>query len=128
MQYVIEYFSTTSQIVTTILGFTIIIWIFWYENIGKNLKLQFGKEIKDIKVKDFYKNFEKLMIVNIDISIVLQRPKIVEYKESMIKNLATNLFLKKDQINIKATTGEGLGFIGREEGVICYAIALLKSR
>jgi 2-C-methyl-D-erythritol 2,4-cyclodiphosphate synthase len=72
--------------------------------------------------------FEKLKIVNIDISIVLQRPKILKYKESMIKNMATNLFLKKDQINIKATTGEGLGFVGREEGVICYAIALLKSR
>jgi 2-C-methyl-D-erythritol 2,4-cyclodiphosphate synthase len=72
--------------------------------------------------------FEKLKIVNIDISIVLQRPKIMKYKESMIKNMATNLFVKKDQINIKATTGEGLGFVGREEGVICYAIALLKSK
>ena len=73
-------------------------------------------------------HFEKFKIANIDISIVIQRPKIAPYKDSMIKNIAANLFLKPDQINIKATTGEGLGFVGREEGVICYAIALLKPK
>lgn len=62
IQYVIEHFSTTSQIVTTILGFTIIIWIFWYENIGKHSKLQFGEKIKDINIKNFYRNFEKLIL------------------------------------------------------------------
>jgi 2-C-methyl-D-erythritol 2,4-cyclodiphosphate synthase len=72
--------------------------------------------------------FEKLKIVNIDVSIVIQHPKIAPYKEAMIKKLASNLFLKPDQINIKATTGEGLGFVGREEGVTCYAIALLKPK
>ena len=72
--------------------------------------------------------FEKYKIENIDISIVMQRPKIAPYKESMIKKLAANLFVKPDQINIKATTGEGLGFVGREEGVICYAVALLKPK
>lgn len=72
--------------------------------------------------------FEKLKIVNIDISIVIQRPKIAPHKELMVKKLATNLFLKPDQINIKATTGEGLGYVGRGEGVVCYAIALLKPK
>ena len=72
--------------------------------------------------------FEKYKIVNIDISIVIQRPKIAPYKEAMIKKLAANLFVKPDQINIKATTGEGLGFVGREEGVTCYAVALLKPK
>ena len=38
------------------------------------------------------------------------------------------LFLKPDQINVKATRGEGLGFVGREEGVKCYAVALLEKK
>ena len=72
--------------------------------------------------------FEKLEIVNIDISLVLEQPKITPYKEEITKNLAQNLFLKPNQINVKATRGEGLGFVGRSEGAICYAISLLKSR
>jgi 2-C-methyl-D-erythritol 2,4-cyclodiphosphate synthase len=72
--------------------------------------------------------FEKLEIVNIDISIVLEKPKISIYKKEMIDNIARNLFLKPQQVNVKATRGEGLGFIGRGEGAVCYAVALLKQR
>jgi len=73
-------------------------------------------------------HFEKLKIVNIDISLVLQSPKISSYKKKIADNIATNLFLRSDQVNVKATTGEGLGFVGRGEGAICYAIALLQPR
>jgi 2-C-methyl-D-erythritol 2,4-cyclodiphosphate synthase len=73
-------------------------------------------------------HFEKLEIVNIDISLVLQAPKISPYKEQMKKNIAANLFITPDQINVKATTAENLGFIGKGKGVVCYAAALLKSR
>jgi len=73
-------------------------------------------------------HFEKFEIVNIDISLVLEQPKIAPYKEEITKNLAQNLFLNPNQINVKATRGEGLGFVGRSEGAICYAISLLKSR
>ena len=73
-------------------------------------------------------NFEKLEIVNIDISLVLEQPKISPYKEEIAENIAKNLFLKPNQVNIKATRGEGLGFVGRSEGAICYAISLLKNR
>jgi len=69
--------------------------------------------------------FEKLKIINIDITLVLQKPKISAYKKEMSKNLATSLFLTLDQINIKATTAESLGFVGKGEGAICYAVALL---
>jgi len=72
--------------------------------------------------------FEKLKIVNIDISIVLEAPKILPFKAKIAQNIAKNLFLKPDQVNVKATRGEGLGFIGRGEGAICYAISLLESR
>ena len=72
--------------------------------------------------------FEKLKIVNIDISLVLQNPKISSYKKKIAENIASNLFLTPDQVNVKATTGEGLGFVGRGEGAICYAVALLQPR
>jgi len=73
-------------------------------------------------------HFEKLEIVNIDISLVLEQPKISPYKEEITQNIAKNLFLKPTQVNVKATRGEGLGFVGRSEGAVCYAISLLKSR
>jgi 2-C-methyl-D-erythritol 2,4-cyclodiphosphate synthase len=72
--------------------------------------------------------FEKLKIVNIDISLVLQSPKISSYKKKIAENIAKNLFIRPDQVNVKATTGEGLGFVGRGEGAICYAIVLLQPR
>ena len=73
-------------------------------------------------------HFQKLKIVNIDVSVVIEEPKISPYKAEMIRNLSRHLFLKAEQINIKATRGEGLGFVGRGEGAICYAIALLEKR
>jgi len=72
--------------------------------------------------------FEKLEIVNIDISVVLEEPKILPFKKEIEQNIAKSLFLKPDQVNVKATRGEGLGFIGRGEGAVCYAISLLKPR
>lgn len=72
--------------------------------------------------------FEKLQIVNIDISIILEKPKIGPYKDQIKLNIARSLFLKPQQVNVKATRGEGLGFIGRGEGAICYAISLLEPR
>jgi 2-C-methyl-D-erythritol 2,4-cyclodiphosphate synthase len=72
--------------------------------------------------------FEKLKIVNIDITLVLQKPRISAYKKEMIRNLAASLFLTPDQVNIKATTAEFLGFIGKGEGAVCYAVALLEPK
>jgi 2-C-methyl-D-erythritol 2,4-cyclodiphosphate synthase len=73
-------------------------------------------------------HFEKLKIVNIDVSLVLESPKISDHKKNIVLNLARNLFIKPQQVNVKATRGEGLGFVGRAEGAICYAIALLENR
>jgi len=72
--------------------------------------------------------FEKLKIVNIDISLVLEQPKIAPYKDEIAQTLAKNLFLQPNQVNIKVTRGEGLGFVGRGEGAVCYAISLLMPR
>jgi 2-C-methyl-D-erythritol 2,4-cyclodiphosphate synthase len=64
-------------------------------------------------------------IVNADAVIVAQKPKLAPYMEQMKRNIAETLGLAPDQINIKATTTEGLGFSGREEGIAAYAVALL---
>jgi 2-C-methyl-D-erythritol 2,4-cyclodiphosphate synthase len=80
--------------------------------------------LRDIEKKI---HFEKFEIVNVDISIVIQQPKISPYKQEMERNIASNLFITPDRVNVKATTGEGLGFVGKGKGVICYAVVLLKS-
>jgi 2-C-methyl-D-erythritol 2,4-cyclodiphosphate synthase len=66
-------------------------------------------------------------IVNIDSVIIAQEPKIGKYFESMRGNIAGALEIDKNQVNIKATTTEGLGFCGRKEGVAAQCIALLDS-
>ncbi len=73
-------------------------------------------------------NFEKFKISNIDITLVLRKPKISQYKFQMKKNISDNLYLNPNQVNVKATTSEKLRFVGREEGVACYAVALLISK
>ncbi|MFM7703174.1 MAG: bifunctional 2-C-methyl-D-erythritol 4-phosphate cytidylyltransferase/2-C-methyl-D-erythritol 2,4-cyclodiphosphate synthase [Alphaproteobacteria bacterium] len=64
-------------------------------------------------------------IVNIDTTIICERPKILKYKEKMKEEISTILGISAKRINIKATTTEGLGFTGRGEGIACQAIATL---
>lgn len=67
-------------------------------------------------------------IGNIDATIVAQRPKIAPYIESMRKVVADTLHISIDDINIKATTTEWLGFVGREEGISSYSVCLLNEK
>ena len=62
-------------------------------------------------------------VVNVDSTIVAQQPKIFPHLSAMKANIATALGVKPDQIGIKATTNEQLGFIGREEGIAAMAVA-----
>lgn len=64
-------------------------------------------------------------IENIDATVVAQEPKLVSYIQEMRYNIANTLKIKMYQINIKATTSEGLGFIGEKLGIASYSIALL---
>lgn len=64
--------------------------------------------------------------VNIDISVIAQVPKLATFIDSMRANLADDLGLVVNNINIKATTTEGLGYIGREEGIAVHAVCLLQ--
>ena len=65
------------------------------------------------------------VIGNIDATIIAQRPKLAPYREEMMINVAKALKIDRSQINIKATTEEGLGFTGKEEGISAQAICLL---
>ena len=67
-----------------------------------------------------------LDIEQCDMTIVAQKPRLLRYKEQMRKRLADILGIRERFVNIKATTSEKLGFIGREEGVTVHAVATLK--
>jgi 2-C-methyl-D-erythritol 2,4-cyclodiphosphate synthase len=64
-------------------------------------------------------------IGNIDSTVCLQTPKISPYIPGMQKQIAKQLGLREDQVSVKATTEEKLGFTGREEGVSAYAVVLI---
>ena len=66
-------------------------------------------------------------IVNIDLTIIAQSPKMSSHIQAMLQNLAGVLNIERSQINIKATTTETLGFTGREEGIAVHAVAMLYS-
>jgi len=66
-------------------------------------------------------------IGNIDCTIIAQEPKIAPYIAQMKTNLARLLFVTEDEIGIKATTTEHLGFTGRKEGIAAQAVALISS-
>tara|TARA_B100000900_G_scaffold6400_1_gene5431 strand:+ start:130 stop:603 length:474 start_codon:yes stop_codon:yes gene_type:complete len=80
-----------------------------------------------ILLKEVFKMIEKLgySIVNVDVSIILEEPKLKDYLNEMKFEISNCIKVSKENINIKATTSEKLGFIGRGEGVACQAITLL---
>ncbi len=65
-------------------------------------------------------------ISNIDATIVAERPRLSPYIAAMRDHLAAHLHLSLEQVSIKATTTDGLGFAGRQEGIACYAVALIE--
>jgi 2-C-methyl-D-erythritol 2,4-cyclodiphosphate synthase len=67
------------------------------------------------------------MIENIDATIIAQRPKMREYIDAMEKNISQALGIEQNQVNVKATTEEGLGFTGAGEGISAQAICALSS-
>ncbi len=65
-------------------------------------------------------------IINIDATIALQSPKISAHKKAIRESIARALSLPQNRVNIKATTTENLGFIGRKEGAAAFAVALIE--
>lgn len=68
---------------------------------------------------------EGYVIENIDATIIAQKPKLASYRPQMAKNIAEALHLELNQVSVKATTEEGLGFTGSGEGISSQAITLL---
>jgi 2-C-methyl-D-erythritol 2,4-cyclodiphosphate synthase len=65
-------------------------------------------------------------VVNIDAVIMAQKPKMMPHIPDMVNHISNALGIDKLCINIKATTTEGLGFVGREEGIAAQAVVLIK--
>ena len=87
---------------------------------------------KDCNSRDFLREVATLVqnqayqLTNTDITIVAEAPKMAPHLEAMRNNLAEDLDCAVNQINIKATTTEQLGFTGRGEGIACHAVTLLE--
>jgi len=86
---------------------------------------------KDADSKDLLKRVNELIhlngyiVNNIDSTVLLEKPKLAQYIPQMRKVIAEILEIGVDQISIKATTTEGLGFVGRQEGSAAHSIVLL---
>lgn len=87
-----------------------------FKNIDSKILLQRSYDL--IRAKGY-------QVVNIDATLCLEQPKIKPYVPEMQRVIAAILELGDDAVSIKATTTEKMGFVGREEGVVAYASALL---
>jgi 2-C-methyl-D-erythritol 2,4-cyclodiphosphate synthase len=90
-----------------------------YRDIKSTLLLK--KVLAKVREKGFHP-------VNIDATLVTQKPKLSEYIPRMVKEIANVLEIESERVNVKATTTEGLGFTGREEGIAAYAVALVEEK
>ncbi|MBD0331457.1 MAG: 2-C-methyl-D-erythritol 2,4-cyclodiphosphate synthase [Chitinophagaceae bacterium] len=88
-----------------------------FKNINSKILLQ--QTLKLIRDKSY-------AVVNIDTTLCLQEPKIKPYVSLMRKAIAAIVDISEDEISIKATTTEQMGFVGRKEGVVAYATVLLQ--
>lgn len=89
-----------------------------YRGISSMLLLE---EVRDILEKKLY------FIENIDATIIAQAPKMRDYIDKMRDNIAKALIIPIEQVNVKATTEEGLGFTGNEEGISAHAVCILSA-
>jgi 2-C-methyl-D-erythritol 2,4-cyclodiphosphate synthase len=90
-----------------------------YKNIKSTVFLK--KVLARMKERSF-------SLINIDTTVVAEKPKLADYTPSMVKEMAAVLETEPGRINIKATTSEGLGFTGRGEGIAAYAVAMIEER
>lgn len=88
------------------------------------------KGISSIRLLEYVRELiekEGYLIENIDATVIAQKPKLRPYIDKMQENIANALKIEKNQVNVKATTEERLGFTGREEGISSQAICALSS-
>jgi 2-C-methyl-D-erythritol 2,4-cyclodiphosphate synthase len=89
-------------------------------------------EWKDADSLDLLRHVDALLaergyaVVHVDATVMLERPKLAEHKAAMRERLASALDLAPERVNVKATRGEGMGFVGRVEGAAALAIATVE--
>lgn len=83
--------------------------------------LELLKEVKQLLDEELF------LVENIDATIIAQKPKLAPYLQEMRENIASVLQIDISQVNVKATTEEGLGFTGAGEGIASQAVCLLES-
>jgi 2-C-methyl-D-erythritol 2,4-cyclodiphosphate synthase len=88
-----------------------------YKNIPGRILLK--KTVQLLNAKGYW-------VVNVDVTVLAQAPKLSPYKRIMQQNLAEILHVTDDDVNIKATTTEGLGAIGNGEGIAAMCVAMVK--
>ena len=86
---------------------------------GVDSKELLAEVMKTLEEKDFEIN-------NVDVTVLLERPKLRDHVDGMIEILSDVMKKRKDKLSIKATTTEGLGFGGRQEGVAAHCLTLIK--
>ena len=88
--------------------------------------------LKDISSMEILRRITEMInerngeIQSIDSTIVAQKPKLSPYKDKMAENIANALGISKNFVSVKATTTEGMGFTGSEEGIAAYAVCLVE--
>ena len=85
-----------------------------------------GLSMLDYTYKIVSKSFPKFKILNIDSTIILEKPKIVNHIQTMKNNISNNLNMDINNLSIKATTTDKLGHIGLEEGIAAKAVCLVQ--
>jgi 2-C-methyl-D-erythritol 2,4-cyclodiphosphate synthase len=86
---------------------------------------------KDADSRRFVRHVQQLAsergyhVVNVDSTVLAEAPRLGKHRQTMRENIAADLQISVDCVNVKATTTEKLGFIGREEGLACQAVVLL---
>jgi 2-C-methyl-D-erythritol 2,4-cyclodiphosphate synthase len=89
---------------------------------------------KDASSLDLLRRIRELLeprntrIVNVDATLVAEAPRVLPMRERMCANLAQALGLEPGDVSVKATTNEGLGAVGRAEGIAAWAVALVETR
>jgi 2-C-methyl-D-erythritol 2,4-cyclodiphosphate synthase len=77
-------------------------------------------------LREVKKKLGRLRIVNIDATILAQAPRMAPHVPQMVRNIASDLGIDLAAVNVKATTTDGLGFIGRAEGIAAQAVVLIE--
>lgn len=86
---------------------------------------------KDADSRELLRETSKLIhshacrIGNIDVTVIAEQPKLKPYIKEMVIHIADDLGIEPDQVSVKATTSEKIGFVGREEGIVAMAVVLL---